>query len=250
MIALVPPWPPKGFVDLHCHYLPRIDDGVRTFDDGVALCRGLAELGYTFVVATPHIRTAMFENRRAGILTASKDFAAKTDALDGMPMLGVGAEHFFDDVFWDLLGKKDIVPYPGGRAALVEFAPEGFPIGVERRLFEMQVRGIRPVIAHPERYAPLYRETDPIDPILDAGGLPLLDLMSLVEHYGTQPRLAAERMLEEGVYYAACTDCHRPDDVARVREAIERLRELVGDDETDELLAVNPRRILDGTADD
>jgi protein-tyrosine phosphatase len=250
VIRLAPKWPPTGFVDLHCHYLPGIDDGVRTFEEGVALCRGLASIGYSFVVATPHIRTAMFENRRTGILTAMKDFESKSDTVDGMPALGVGAEHFFDDVFWGLFLAKDFVPYPGKSAALVEFPTDGFPIGIDRRFFEMRVRGIRPVIAHPERYAPLFRASDPIDPLLDAGGLPLLDLMSLVDRYGTQPRLAAERMLEEGVYYAACSDCHRPEDVSKVAEAIGRLRELVGDEETDELLSTHPRRILDGVADE
>ena len=61
-----------GYVDLHCHYLPGIDDGVRTFEEGVALCRGLRDIGYRRVVATPHIRTAMFPNTKAGLRAASR----------------------------------------------------------------------------------------------------------------------------------------------------------------------------------
>ena len=65
----------------------------------------------------------------------------------------------------------------------------------------------------------------------------------------TQPKVLtaqAERMLDEGVYYAACSDTHRPEDVPRVGEAIERLKDLVGEEETEELLSENPRRVLAG----
>jgi protein-tyrosine phosphatase len=235
-----------GYVDLHCHYLPGIDDGVRTLEEGVALCQGLHGLGYARVVATPHIRTAMYDNRKPGLEAAYARFRDATAATHGMPHTGLGAEHYFDDVFWDLFVRGEAVPYPGGKAALVEFPSEGFPARVDHRLFEMQVRGVRPVIAHPERYPTLFRRTDPLDPLLDVGGLPLLDVMSLAGRYGRRPRKAAERMLEEGVYFAACSDAHRPTDVDTVAEALDRLRSLVGDSEAETLLSDHPRRILEG----
>jgi len=54
-----------GFVDLHCHYVPAVDDGVRTLDEGLLLLRGLHALGYATVAATPHIRSGMFDNAPA-----------------------------------------------------------------------------------------------------------------------------------------------------------------------------------------
>lgn len=235
-----------GYVDLHCHYLPGIDDGVRTMDEGLALLTGLAKLGYETVVATPHIRTAMFDNRKAGLQHAFSELIDIAQDVPGMPGLGLAAEHYCDDVFWELFTSGQAVPYPGEKAALIEFHYEMWPKRIEDKLFEMQVRGVRPVLAHPERYSALFPRTDPLDPLLDLGCLGLLDLMSLVGRYGRRSQRAAERMLEEGVYYAACTDCHRPNDVERVADAIERLRELVGKGEAEELLAENPRRILSG----
>jgi protein-tyrosine phosphatase len=111
----------------------------------------------------------------------------------------------------------------------------------------MQVRSVRPVIAHPERYASLFEESDPIDPLLEVGALALLDVMSLVGRYGERPRRAAERMLDEGIYDAACTDAHRPDDVAVVERALARLRELAGKEESTLLLRDHPTEILAGT---
>jgi len=237
----------SGFVDLHCHYLPGIDDGVRTAEEGIALLGGLAGLGFVKVVATPHIRTAMFENDRPGLEAAYAAFREGLEGVPGMPETGLGAEHYFDDVVWDLFARGGALPYPGGKAALIEFPTRAIPVGVEHRLFELNVRGIRPVLAHPERYDPLFKRTDALDPLLGIGVLPLLDIMSLTGKYGRAPRKAAERMVEEGVYYAACSDSHRPAHVEIVAKGIARLRKLVGDEEAEELLAENPRRILEGT---
>ncbi|MBZ0116924.1 MAG: protein tyrosine phosphatase [Sandaracinaceae bacterium] len=236
-----------GRIDLHCHYLPAIDDGVRTLGEGIEIVTGLAALGYELVVATPHIRTAMFENRKPGIEAAFAAFVAGAGELGAQ--VGLGAEHYLDDVFWTLFVGGEALPYPGGKAALVELAYDRMPMRVEERFFEMQIRGVRPVLAHPERYADLYRATDRLDPILEVGTVALLDLMSLVGRYGRRPQDAAERMLEEGVYSAACSDAHRPGDVELVDQAIERLRRLCGDDEAEFLLSEGPRRILDGTID-
>ncbi|MGE0792157.1 MAG: tyrosine-protein phosphatase [Sandaracinaceae bacterium] len=236
----------EGYVDLHCHYLPGIDDGVRTAEEGLELLRNLRAIGYHTVIATPHIRTAMFDNRKPGLEAKYAEMRARIEATPDMPATGLGAEHYYDDVFWDLFQRGEALPYPGHKAALVEFHYELWPHRIEDRFFEMLVKGVRPVLAHPERYAALFRRTDPLDPLLDAGAVALLDLMSLVGRYGRSAEAAAERMLEEGTYYAACSDSHRPSDPERVAEAIERLRELVGDEETEELLAENPRRILSG----
>jgi protein-tyrosine phosphatase len=222
---------------------------VRTFEEGVRLVTGLSAIGYDMVVATPHIRTAMFENRKPGLVAAFEEFERLTADVPGLPVLGLGAEHFFDDVFWQLFSERQALPYPGGKAALVEFPPDSIPMRVEDRFFQMNVRGVRPVLAHPERYAPLWKKTDPLDPLLDIGVLPLLDIMALTGRYGRKPRRAAERMVEEGAYYAACSDCHRPGDVEVVSEGIERLRRLVGEEEAYELLAINPKNILEGTVD-
>lgn len=240
--------PSDGFVDLHSHYVPGVDDGVNTLEEGVALCEGLREAGFSMVVATPHIRSVMFPNKREGLEKAHAEFCAATADRPGMPVLGLGAEHFFDDVVFGLFRDGGALPYPGGHAALVELPPEAIPRGLERCFFDMKVRGTQPVLAHPERYRPLFKRTDPLDALVEAGALPLLDIMSLVGRYGRRPKGAAERMLKEDVYYAACSDAHRPSDIALVSNAIRRLRDLVGDTRTEELLAQNPRKILDGTA--
>ncbi len=238
-----------NFVDLHCHYLPGIDDGVSSFDDGIALLRELHAVGFDTVIATPHIRTAMFDNRRPELQAAFAEFAQRAEPRGGLPELGLAAEHFFDDVFWGLFEEGRALPYDGDKAMLVELPQRQIPLRLEHYFFQMRVRGVLPVLAHPERYRPFFKRSDELDALVSVGAAPLLDLMALIGKYGRAPRKAAQRMLAEGLYVAACSDAHRPADASKVAKAIGILRKRVGDDEAERLLSTNPRRILAGERD-
>lgn len=235
-------------IDLHCHYLPAVDDGVRTTEEGVELLRLMKQLGYRKVVATPHMRTAMFPNSRGGLETEFETFRKTVIDEPALPELGLASEHYFDDVFWQRFHDNEVLPYPGGQAILVELPPKRFPVGLENAVFRMGVRGRVPVLAHPERYEPLFRNSKALDPLLSAGAVAQLDLLSLVGHYGAKPRKAAERMLEEGVYHLACSDCHRPKDVDLVRKAIELLQSHGGPHLTQRLLETGPASLLHDSA--
>jgi protein-tyrosine phosphatase len=236
-----------GYVDLHCHYIPGVDDGVRTLDESVRLCVGLARIGFERAIATPHIRTAMFDNRKEGLTQAFNNLVQTIAGTPQLPELGLACEHFCDDVFFELFSAGNALPYPGGHAALIELPPDQIPVNLAQRLFQMNVRGVRPVLAHPERYTPLFSSTAPIERLIEMGVLPQLDVMALTGKYGRAPKKAAERMLKEDVYFIACSDSHRPDDVEVVEDAIKLLKKLVGRERADELLSENPRHVLEGT---
>ncbi|MBC7171558.1 MAG: protein tyrosine phosphatase, partial [Polyangiaceae bacterium] len=103
-----------GYVDLHCHYLPGIDDGVRSLEEGVELCRRLRAAGFEKVIATPHMRTALYENDAASIDAKFEEFRTHAHEIEGMPELGVGSEHFLDDVVFARFRNRNVVTYPGG----------------------------------------------------------------------------------------------------------------------------------------
>jgi protein-tyrosine phosphatase len=71
---------------------------------------------------------------------------------------------------------------------------------------------------------------------------------ALVGKYGRAPQRAAEKLLEDDAYEAACSDAHKPRDVEIVVDAIERLERLVGVEEAKRLLSDGPRGILGGLA--
>jgi protein-tyrosine phosphatase len=234
----------RGFVDLHCHWIARIDDGARTDEESLAMLRGLHQAGFDTVVATPHMRPGMFDNDRVMLEQA---FAAMKPALGAggkLPAVHLASEHFFDDVVFARVVKGQALPYPGGRAVLVELGRGALPMMLAHRFFDVKRAGLVPVLAHPERYEPVQKDDRCLDPLLDAGANLLLDVCSLVGKYGRSAQRAAEKLLTEDAYEAACSDAHRPSDVDAVVRAIERLEKSVGVAEAERLLSAGPRGIL------
>ena len=238
----------SGYIDLHCHYVPGIDDGASSAADGVAMLRGLASLGFSRVLATPHTRPGMFDNTRATIRTAFEQFKSALPAGEPwpLPLLDLSSEHYFDEVVFQRLLQGEGLPYPGEKAVLLEFYQIDFPPMVQHRLSDLRSRGLLPVIAHPERYQCLWRSPDMLERLVDSGSAALLDVASLVGKYGRKTQECAEILLERGLYHAACSDAHRPSDVAEVGNGIERLRELYGDEEVRFMLEEGPENLLAG----
>ncbi|HLV66849.1 MAG TPA: CpsB/CapC family capsule biosynthesis tyrosine phosphatase [Polyangiaceae bacterium] len=235
----------RGFVDLHCHFVPGIDDGARSIEEAVGILAGLASLGFELVIGTPHMRPGLFDNTRSDLEHA---YARLEPELEGraLPRTALSSEHYFDDVVYARLTAGTALPYPGGRAALLEFYEIDFPPMIDRCFADLRRRGILPVIAHPERYRCLWKSLDALERLVESGAAALLDTAALEGKYGRTPRRTAEAILERGLYQAACSDAHRPGDVADVARGIERIRHLYGDEEVELLFVEGPRALLEG----
>ncbi len=235
-----------GFIDLHCHWIADIDDGARSASDGVEMLRRLGALGFEQVVATPHMRPGLFDNDRARLTAAYEAMMDPLSREEHLPRVHLSSEHYFDEVVFERLLAGEALPYPGGRAVLVEFYDMPFSSGLERRLFELQRRGLVPVIAHPERYRALWSEPRRLERLIELGSVALLDACALVGKYGSAARRCAEELLELELYQAACSDAHRPDDVTELARALEWLERRYDSSEVQFLFADGPRAILEG----
>ncbi len=237
----------RGYTDLHCHYIAGVDDGVRSEDDGVALLRALHAVGFDHVVATPHMRPAMFDNHAAPLREAYAQLRLRLDREADLPETSLAAEHFFDDVVFERLLRGQGLPYTAGRSVLIELATEQMPVALPARLFDLRMKRLRPVIAHPERYTVFHRDpTKQADALRKAGAVLLLDVCALVGKYGERALRAAEQLVENDGYYAACSDAHRIEDAEITGRAIDRLHALVGREAGEVLLRDRPKEILQG----
>jgi protein-tyrosine phosphatase len=238
-----------GYIDLHSHWIPAIDDGAHTLAEGIDLLRALRQAGFDTVIATPHMRPGMFDNDRAVIAQAFEQARAALAGEPDLPELGLGCEHFLDDIVFSRLLSGEALPYPGNRAALLELPADQLPARLGDRLFDLRRKGLRPVIAHPERCSALCKKPEVTEGLVDQGMVLLMDVGALAGKYGRTSRRCAETLLEAGLYYAVCSDAHKPSDVAQVRDGIERLHAIVGADEARFLLRDGPRAVLDGKVD-
>ena len=237
-----------GFIDLHCHWVAGIDDGATSIDAASKMLTGLGQLGFERVFATPHMRPGLFDNRAADLTAAFERTQAALGQAGSLPSRELSSEHFFDDVVFRRLRSGEGLPYPGGAAVLLEFYESNFPTRVDQLLCELRRDGLTPVIAHPERYQAIWERPETLERLLDLGAVALLDVAALVGKYGARPRRSAELLLERGLYHAACSDAHRPEDVAEVGRGMAVVRERYGEAELTALFFDGPLEILAGTA--
>src|SRR3954470_20934979 len=193
------------------------------------MLEGLKALGFTHVVATPHMRPGMFDNEKQG-LTAAFDGFLPHVARRAVPELSFSSERYFDERVYTRLLKGEALPYPSGRAALLEFYEIDFPPVIEQRLFDLRRRQILPVIAHPERYRKFWDHPEALERLVDQGVAALLDCMALLGKYGRRPQRAAEELLDRGLYQAACTDLHRVTDLPIVEQSLTLIEKRYGKD--------------------
>ena len=234
-----------GFVDLHSHVLPGLDDGVHTLAESLEVVTMLGSLGFDIVCCTPHQKLGSWVPTQDSI---SKAHAEVTAALDGAGVsvdLRLGAENFWDELFLDRAQSGAQPRYTGERAFLVEVAPVATPPKLEEQLFRWRTRGWLPVLAHPERYHGLCRQPDRVQQLARTTAL-LVDLGALVGAHGPKAQESSQWLVLEGLAHACASDSHSVSDAREAGEGIEWIRKKLGEGATRRLLEENPRRILQG----
>ncbi|MDI7266923.1 MAG: protein tyrosine phosphatase [Myxococcota bacterium] len=237
----------EGFVDIHVHVLPGVDDGPATVGDAAAIASGLRGMGFTCLIATPHARPGLFDPDDAAVLGALRTLREALGAAG--PRILPGGEHFLDDVVWMRIAEGKARPYPNGKAILVEIPTAGpAPARLAEQLFRLRVSGLRPVLAHPERCASLQADRGLVEELHNAGVAMAMDLTSITGTAGRAARRAADDMLGMDMVDVACSDAHSPHELPGIEKALARLRKLCGDAALDRMLHEAPIRIALGEA--
>ncbi|WP_428229868.1 tyrosine-protein phosphatase [Flavobacterium sp.] len=196
-----------NYVDIHSHLLPGIDDGAKTIANTIQLTKAFQEIGIYQVITTPHISHYVWNNS-AETITAKY---AQTSILleDNNPKFHfqAAAEYFMDDWFENHFKSEKLLTIKDNYV-LVEISYQNAPIQLYKTLFELQVAGYIPVLAHPERYLYFHKNFDEYKKLKKAGCLFQLNLLSTVGYYGERISKTAEELLKKGMYDFAGTDVH------------------------------------------
>ena len=195
-------------VDMHSHLLPGIDDGAKDIEESLQLIRGLHALGYQKLVTTPHIMWDMYRNT-PDIIAEKLDQVREAVQKEGIDVeIEAAAEYFLDEHMQTLLANKEPLLKLSGNLVLTEFSMAFASLNIKDILFEMQMQGYQPVIAHPERYMYLQRNKDFFDELKDIGCLFQLNLLSVSGGYGRGVSELAAYLLKNGMYDMMGTDLH------------------------------------------
>jgi tyrosine-protein phosphatase YwqE len=194
--------------DMHSHLIPGIDDGAPDLETSLELIKGLAELGYTKLITTPHVMQDMYNNTREGILEKLEVLKTAVKENNLNIEIHAAAEYFLDDHVENLLSNKEPLLTIHDNMVLVEFSLAHPPLGLKEILFEMTMQDYQPVIAHPERYIYLERAKDFFDELKSMGCLFQLNILSLGNHYGKAVNDLAHYLIKKQYYELIGTDLH------------------------------------------
>ncbi len=232
--------------DLHAHILPGVDDGAKTVEDTIAMARVAAETGPLEMLCTPH-RKDITENFSVAYI---QDLIAKMNAELKAQNIGLqfllGMENHLDiDLPAEFVAGRAL-KINGSRYALVELPFFGKANFIEDTLFKIQLQGITPVLAHPERLECFQKEPDLLAKFVESGMLSQVTAGSVVGHFGEKVKKITNGMLKRGLVHILSSDTHFPHGPRspKLPPGVEAAALIVGKERAHAMVVDTPRAIL------
>jgi len=233
-------------IDLHCHILWGIDDGPKELEESMEVCRMLSNKGITEVVATPHYITD------STYKTSSKEIVKMVDLLnDKLSKEAVklkvhsGMEVFLSPEIMDLIRSKEVLTLNNSNYILVETYLNNVPVYFEDLFYQMQIEGLSPILAHPERNSRINQDISMVEKYFNSGIVIQMNIDSLIGKYGSRVKSFAQKILVSGLVHVICTDTHCVNNrYKNVTEIEEILTRMVGSENMEKLLYTNPEKVL------
>ncbi|WP_316826398.1 tyrosine-protein phosphatase [Pedobacter miscanthi] len=213
-------------VDIHSHILPGIDDGSPDVATSVRFVKSLTELGFDQLIATPHILKELYPNTPESINKARRDLQTALDHANISTKLGAGAEYMIDQ---DFTLDQNLCSLDQ-KHLLIEMSYLSESPSISQTIFDVEIKGYKPVLAHPERYTFYFRDKSRLKRFKEKGCLLQLNLLSVLGYYGKDVKQLAESLLKEKMYDLAGTDLHHDKHLNTLKEAIQsgKLYDLIG----------------------
>jgi protein-tyrosine phosphatase len=219
----------QPLVDLHTHVLSGVDDGAASRDESREMLRIAAADGTRLIVATPH--TGRVERDRILQHVAALNDLARADGID--ITVRPGSEARLTPELVRAFADGQVVTLNQTAYLLVELPLGGpWPPNVTRAVFDLQLAGAWPVLAHAERYQALQRDPELLVELVRAGVVVQVNADSLLGRQGARARRAAEELVRSRLAHVVASDAHD----ARLRPptlsgALQRVAELAGEAE-------------------
>ncbi len=210
---------PDYHIDIHSHLLPGIDDGAKNFGDTLRLTQALQEIGISEFITTPHIIQHVWDNTHEQILEKKATTVLELEKNNITVPFNAAAEYLMDDQFVQLFQSHNLLTLKDNYV-LVEMSYINPPIQLYSILFDLQVAGYIPVLAHPERYLFYHNNFNEYLKLKRAGCLFQLNLLSVVGYYGAAITKIAEQLLQKGMYTYVGSDVHHDNHVAAFKHKI------------------------------
>ncbi|MBV4432332.1 exopolysaccharide biosynthesis protein [Clostridium tyrobutyricum] len=231
-------------IDMHVHLLPGIDDGSKSMDETGQMLRMIEQDGIHNVIATPHFYRGHYENYREDVEKLVHSVNEFADESGINVKLFSGQEVFLDEHTVDEYECGHIAPMDKTNYMLVELPMIKMPENAMDIVYELKIRGIKPIMAHPERYKYIIENPEKINLFVDEGCLLQLNAGSICGKFGSDVKKTAHTLVKNGMCNFIGSDAHsstrrRPG----LSEAFEIIKNI--DEEMAEILEQNSEKLLE-----
>lgn len=231
-------------IDIHCHLLPEVDDGPKSWDAAVEMCRMAAADGITHMVATPHAndRYAYDRGYLAGLLGQLQEKVGPS------PQLSLGCDlHLSFENLERVLDQPHTYTIGETNYLLVELSNFSVPMQVTDCFVRLGDRGLTTILTHPERNPILQQTPQRILEWVEQGCLVQVTASSLTGFWGERPEIVARWLLDRSAVHILASDGH---DTKRrlpiLSEARNVAEGIVGAEYAEALVEGNPGAIVNG----
>ena len=205
--------------DMHSHLIPGVDDGVGDMETAVELVRELKALGYRKLITTPHVMSDVYRNS-PGIILSGLEKLRQAVADAGIEIrIEAAAEYMADDGLAEMLLNRDLMTV-GDRFVLIELPYYRAPDHLGTLLFDLQVAGYKPILAHPERYGYWHQQFKKLEDLKGREVFFQLNMISLSGYYSHPTKRIAEKLIDAGMIDFLGTDLHNFQSLALLEKTL------------------------------
>ncbi|WP_434167467.1 tyrosine-protein phosphatase [Peribacillus frigoritolerans] len=196
-------------IDIHCHILPGVDDGSADMKESLNMARKAAEAGITHIFATPHHLNEKYVNIKSDII----DRAVRLNEsfqLENIPLtIHLGQEvRIHRDIFTSLEKEEILTLDDNGTYLLLELPPGRVPTYTQEVIYELLLKGITPIIVHPERNKELIENHKLLFELVQEGALTQITSGSIIGNFGKSIQSFSKKIIEHNLAHFIATDAH------------------------------------------
>ena len=195
---------PKGFVDIHSHILPGIDDGAKDIHESLKLIEKMKNIGFSKIIGTPHTYPGIYNNTNESI---KKSFEILQNKLFDKHIISYASEYMLDLSLIEMSDKRTLLCL-NDNYVLIEMSFISEPIYLHEIIFSLIKNGYKPIIAHPERYPFYYTEKSKYFKLKDLGCFYQLNFNSVIGKYGLNNLEISNFLIKNNLIDFIASDTH------------------------------------------
>lgn len=232
-------------IDIHSHIIPNVDDGARSVEETFNILKEAQEAGFTDVILTSHFLLNYYETNAQELIFWKEKLQEVLKKQGTKINLHSGMEIYITNQMEELLENKKILTLANSRYMLIEL-----PLATNVKYFDyvvyyLEAKGIKPIIAHSERYKCVQKDPDIVEEYIEKGCLIQCNYGSIVNLYGREAEKTIKTLLKKNQVHFLGSDVHRENGTYLIiLDAIKKIRKIIGENKINEITTINPKKIL------